>query len=122
MKPGILLLILVGGIGIGVGYLLGGRAQAPDPAAIQQAQTQIIQGAISPAGEGTAVHTFPDETSLQEFVGLPQTPAELAEGLEQLRALEHGYRIRAAVIEGWTSIPVDVPADIARAESTLARS
>jgi 3-deoxy-manno-octulosonate cytidylyltransferase (CMP-KDO synthetase) len=56
---------------------------------------------------------------LQEFVGLAQTPAELAEGLEQLRALEHGYRIRTAVIEGWTHIPVDVPADIARAESML---
>ena len=70
MKPGIPLLILVGGVGIGVGYLLGGRAQAPDPAAIQQAQTQIIQGAISPAGEGTVIYTFPDETSLQEFAGL----------------------------------------------------
>jgi len=57
---------------------------------------------------------------LQDFVGLPQTPAELAEGLEQLRALENGYRIRAAVIEGWSHVPVDVPADIARVEALLA--
>ena len=73
MKLGIPLLILVGGVGVGVGYLFGGgRAQAPDPAAIQQAQTQIIQEAIAPVGEGTEVHTFPDEASLQEFAGLWQ--------------------------------------------------
>ena len=46
--------------------------------------------------------------------------AEQAEELEQLRAWEHGFRIRAAVIEGWRSIPVDVPADIVRVEAQLA--
>ena len=56
---------------------------------------------------------------LLEFVSLPRTPAERAEELEQLRALEHGYRIRAAVIDGWHSIPVDLPEDIARVESVL---
>jgi 3-deoxy-manno-octulosonate cytidylyltransferase (CMP-KDO synthetase) len=49
---------------------------------------------------------------LLEFVTLAQTPAERSEGLEQLRALEHGFPIRCAVIEGWTSAPVDVPADL----------
>ena len=73
MKSGIPLLILVGGVGVGVGYLVGGgRAQRPDPAAIQQAQTQIIQETISPAGAGAVVHTFPDEASLQEFAVLWQ--------------------------------------------------
>jgi 3-deoxy-manno-octulosonate cytidylyltransferase (CMP-KDO synthetase) len=57
---------------------------------------------------------------LLQFVELARTPAEQAEELEQLRALEHGFRIRAAVIEGWRSIPVDVPADIARVEAQLA--
>jgi 3-deoxy-manno-octulosonate cytidylyltransferase (CMP-KDO synthetase) len=57
---------------------------------------------------------------LQDFVGLPQTPAELSEGLEQLRALEHGYRIRTTLIEGWTSQPVDVPSDVPRVEALLA--
>lgn len=57
---------------------------------------------------------------LLELVGLPQTPAELAEGLEQLRALEHGHAIRAARVEGWTSLPVDVPADVAAVEARLA--
>ena len=46
---------------------------------------------------------------LLEFVKWPRTPAEQAEELEQLRALENGHRIRVAEIEGWTSVPVDVP-------------
>lgn len=57
---------------------------------------------------------------LQEFVALPATPGERAHGLEQLRALEHGHPIRCAVIEGWESRPVDVPADVARVEAWLA--
>ncbi|MBW2267834.1 MAG: 3-deoxy-manno-octulosonate cytidylyltransferase [Deltaproteobacteria bacterium] len=56
---------------------------------------------------------------LAEFVKLAQTPAEQAEGLEQLRALENGHRIRCAVIEGWESTPVDVPADIGAVEARL---
>jgi 3-deoxy-manno-octulosonate cytidylyltransferase (CMP-KDO synthetase) len=54
-----------------------------------------------------------------EFVALEQTPAERAEGLEQLRALENGHRIRCAIIEGWASTPVDVPADIGAVEARL---
>jgi 3-deoxy-manno-octulosonate cytidylyltransferase (CMP-KDO synthetase) len=57
---------------------------------------------------------------LLELVRLPQTPLERAEQLEQLRALEHGHQIRCAVIEGWRSVPVDVPEDIARVEAALA--
>jgi len=45
------------------------------------------------------------------FAGLPQTPLELAESLEQLRALEHGIRIRA-VETAYDSIGVDTPADL----------
>jgi 3-deoxy-manno-octulosonate cytidylyltransferase (CMP-KDO synthetase) len=59
--------------------------------------------------------------ALLRFVTLAQGEAELAEGLEQLRALEHGFSIRCAVIEGWQSVPVDVPADVARVEALLAR-
>lgn len=57
---------------------------------------------------------------LLHFVDLPRTPAEEAEELEQLRALEHGYRIRVAVVEGWRSLPVDVPEDVAMVEALLA--
>jgi 3-deoxy-manno-octulosonate cytidylyltransferase (CMP-KDO synthetase) len=56
---------------------------------------------------------------LLEFVRLEATPAERAEALEQLRALEHGHRIRCAVVEGWESVPVDVPEDVARVEARL---
>lgn len=56
---------------------------------------------------------------LLEFVGWPRTPAEQAEELEQLRVLEHGRRIRVAQVEGWTSVPVDVPSDVARVEAKL---
>ncbi|MFO0688396.1 MAG: 3-deoxy-manno-octulosonate cytidylyltransferase [Myxococcota bacterium] len=59
---------------------------------------------------------------LLEFVTWPRTPAEMAEELEQLRALENGHRIRVAAIEGWTSVPVDVPADVARVEAALRRA
>lgn len=58
---------------------------------------------------------------LLEIVKLDRSPAEVTEELEQLRALENGYRIRAAEIEGWTSVPVDVPEDVAVVEAALAR-
>ncbi len=57
---------------------------------------------------------------LLAFPALEPTPAELAEGLEQLRVLEHGHAIRCAVIEGWRSAAVDVPADVAAVEARLA--
>jgi 3-deoxy-manno-octulosonate cytidylyltransferase (CMP-KDO synthetase) len=57
---------------------------------------------------------------LLEFVTWPQTEAEKAESLEQLRALENGRSIRVAVIEGWESLGVDVPGDVARVEARLA--
>ena len=58
---------------------------------------------------------------LQRYVALPRAPLEQAEALEQLRALEHGYPIRVAVVEGWRSVPVDVPADVAKVEEILRR-
>jgi 3-deoxy-manno-octulosonate cytidylyltransferase (CMP-KDO synthetase) len=59
---------------------------------------------------------------LQAFVELPRSPLEESEELEQLRALEHGHGIRAAIIRDWQSVPVDVPEDLERVESILRRS
>jgi 3-deoxy-manno-octulosonate cytidylyltransferase (CMP-KDO synthetase) len=56
---------------------------------------------------------------LRTFAGLAQGTLERAEGLEQLRALEHGHAIRCAIVEGWCSAPVDVREDIARVEAQL---
>lgn len=49
---------------------------------------------------------------LMQFVELEPGDAELAEGLEQLRALEHGFPIRVGCVEGWRSRAVDVPEDL----------
>lgn len=56
---------------------------------------------------------------LLRFVELEPTPAERAEQLEQLRVLENGCRIRCAIVEGWRSVPVDVPEDVAAVEAVL---
>lgn len=53
-------------------------------------------------------------STLREITRLPQSPAEIAESLEQLRWLQNGYRIATAV----TDIPtvgIDTPDDLARA-------
>lgn len=49
-------------------------------------------------------------TSLQMFPGLPRTPLERKEGLEQLRILEHGHRI-AVGIAAHAAIGIDTQAD-----------
>ena len=50
---------------------------------------------------------------LKKFTKLERTPLEIAERLEQLRALEHGYRIRVVEIEN-ESWGIDTPADLER--------
>jgi 3-deoxy-manno-octulosonate cytidylyltransferase (CMP-KDO synthetase) len=48
---------------------------------------------------------------LLTYSTLPQTPLELLEKLEQLRILEHGYRIKA-VVTSYDTTPVDTPDDL----------
>jgi 3-deoxy-manno-octulosonate cytidylyltransferase (CMP-KDO synthetase) len=50
---------------------------------------------------------------LMTFAALPQTPLERSESLEQLRALEYGYRI-GTVETRYESIEVDTPDDLER--------
>jgi 3-deoxy-manno-octulosonate cytidylyltransferase (CMP-KDO synthetase) len=55
---------------------------------------------------------------LLAFTGLPRTPLEQAESLEQLRALEHGYSIYVAETP-YYPLGVDVPSDVGRVEAVL---
>ena len=52
------------------------------------------------------------------YSGLPVGPLEEAEKLEQLRALENGYRIRV-VETGYESLGVDTPEDLRRVSSLV---
>ncbi len=58
-------------------------------------------------------------TTLLRLAALPQTRLEKTELLEQLRALEHGIRIRA-IETRFDSIGVDTDADVARVRALLA--
>ncbi len=69
----------------------------------------------APAGERLAwrhvgLYAYRREALLR-FLDLPRGPLEQAEGLEQLRALEHGMRIRVAQARG-RGIGIDTPADL----------
>jgi 3-deoxy-manno-octulosonate cytidylyltransferase (CMP-KDO synthetase) len=55
---------------------------------------------------------------LHRFAALPATPLEREESLEQLRALEHGIRIRVADT-AYRGFGIDTPEDLARARALL---
>jgi 3-deoxy-manno-octulosonate cytidylyltransferase (CMP-KDO synthetase) len=58
---------------------------------------------------------------LMKFAALPEGVLERVEKLEQLRALEHGYKIRV-VASVKPSIEVDTEADLMRAREAVAGS
>jgi 3-deoxy-manno-octulosonate cytidylyltransferase (CMP-KDO synthetase) len=58
--------------------------------------------------------------ALKRFVSMPPSPLEKSEKLEQLRALEDGMTIRAAIVRE-RPVAVDVPSDLRRAETMLRR-
>lgn len=57
---------------------------------------------------------------LRRFTRLERTPLEIAERLEQLRALEHGFRIRVVEVES-ESWGIDTPADLEKFKSYLGK-
>ncbi|WP_339634098.1 3-deoxy-manno-octulosonate cytidylyltransferase [uncultured Sneathiella sp.] len=71
----------------------------------------------SPWGPGPHYHHIGLYTyrraALERFVALPPAPLEQRERLEQLRALENGMRIDAAVVDT-VPLGVDTPEDLAR--------
>lgn len=74
--------------------------------------------ARAPAGEGDLYHHIGiyafRRAALERFVGLPRSPLEVRENLEQLRALEAGMSIVVARVEE-APLSVDTPDDLARA-------
>jgi len=58
--------------------------------------------------------------ALLRFAGWPRAPLEEAEGLEQLRALHHGMRIRVVAMEGAAGVAVDTAEDLERVRALLA--
>ena len=57
---------------------------------------------------------------LLRFAALPPSPLEIAESLEQLRALEHGFRIRV-IQTPFQSVGVDTEADLERVRQIFQR-
>jgi 3-deoxy-manno-octulosonate cytidylyltransferase (CMP-KDO synthetase) len=81
--------------------------------------------ATAPAGDGPLYHHIGlyayRRAALTRFVGLPPSPLELRERLEQLRALEAGMRIDVAIVD---SVPlgVDTLDDLERARKLLSKA
>jgi 3-deoxy-manno-octulosonate cytidylyltransferase (CMP-KDO synthetase) len=80
--------------------------------------------AAAPAGEGPLYHHIGlyafRRAALARFVALSPSPLEQREKLEQLRALEAGMRIDAAIVAN-VPLGVDTPADLERAREILGR-
>ncbi len=57
---------------------------------------------------------------LLQYSRLPPTPLQLAEDLEQLKVLEHGFRIKTAIVKDYP-IGVDLPEDIHKVEQWLCK-
>jgi len=76
-----------------------------------------------PAGDGPLYHHIGiyayRRRALERFVALPPGVLEQRERLEQLRALEDGMRIDAALVDT-VPLGVDTPADLERARRMLA--
>jgi len=73
----------------------------------------------APAWAHIGLYVYRRDTLLR-LAALPPTAMERAEALEQLRALEHGIRIKV-VTTAYTSIGVDTPEDLARVRALLAQ-
>jgi 3-deoxy-manno-octulosonate cytidylyltransferase (CMP-KDO synthetase) len=94
---------------------------------VRSAEGGMAEAARAAVGLGLArkhvgLYVYRREALLR-FASYPPSPLERAEGLEQLRALHHGMRIRVAPLSASADAPaVDTPEDLARVRSLLAVS
>jgi 3-deoxy-manno-octulosonate cytidylyltransferase (CMP-KDO synthetase) len=106
-----------------VGSDIAPIARADGHPALMRLRALYFTRATAPAGDGPLYHHIGlyayRRAALARFVGLPPSPLELREKLEQLRALEAGMRIDVAIVK---SVPlgVDTPEDLERARALLA--
>jgi 3-deoxy-manno-octulosonate cytidylyltransferase (CMP-KDO synthetase) len=89
----------------------------------QSGRALYFSRATVPTGPGDHFHHIGlyayRRDALARFVALPASPLETREKLEQLRALEVGMRIDAALVDT-VPLGVDTPADLERARALLA--
>lgn len=85
-------------------------------------QALYFSRATIPSGPGPHYHHIGiyayRRAALQRFIELPPGQLEIRERLEQLRALEHGMRIDAALVDT-LPLGVDTPADLDRIRQVL---
>jgi 3-deoxy-manno-octulosonate cytidylyltransferase (CMP-KDO synthetase) len=102
-----------------------------DPNVVKLVGSKVSEGrlralyftrATAPTGEGPLYHHIGlyayRRAALEKFVKLAPSPLEKRERLEQLRALEAGIRIDAAIVDG-VPLGVDTPADLEKARAIL---
>ena len=95
------------------------RAPVPWPRdAFANSQAQLPDG--MPALRHIGIYAY-RAGFLRQFAKLPTTPLERTESLEQLRALEHGFRIAARVAPETFPAGVDSPEDLDRVRRLLQR-
>jgi 3-deoxy-manno-octulosonate cytidylyltransferase (CMP-KDO synthetase) len=108
------------------------EAEKTDPNVVKLVGSEVAPGrlralyftrATAPFGKGPLYHHIGlyayRRRALRRFVGLPPSPLERRERLEQLRALEAGLRIDAMVVDD-VPLGVDTPHDLERARELLA--
>jgi 3-deoxy-manno-octulosonate cytidylyltransferase (CMP-KDO synthetase) len=95
------------------------------PISSQRLRALYFTRATAPFGDGPRYHHIGlyayRRAALERFVGLPPSPLEQQEKLEQLRALEAGMRIDVTIVD---TVPrgVDTPADLETARLILAKT
>ena len=95
------------------------------PVGARRLRALYFTRATAPYGDGPRYHHIGlyayRRAALERFVGLPPSPLERQEKLEQLRALEAGMRIDVAIVD---TVPrgVDTPADLETARRILAKT
>jgi 3-deoxy-manno-octulosonate cytidylyltransferase (CMP-KDO synthetase) len=99
-------------------------SRSPIPLVRQGASSDLRAAAAAAVARGLArkhvgLYVYRREALLR-LAELPHAPLEEAEGLEQLRALSNGVRIRVVPVEGGSALAVDTPEDLARVRALLA--